>query len=332
MLNDERSFLPYRVGGLLYTPAINSSMAEKIEKHEYSCLTSVAFCLEDSIQDEALEQAQYELKNTLRKIKNLNLKGVNIPLLFVRIRTPRHMEQVHNLLGEDENILTGYILPKFDMSNAGEYTYLVRKYNEEQKNPLFIMPILESKAVADISVRFDSLYSIKTILDDAHEYVLNVRVGGNDFSNLYGLRRSVKQTIYNIGVIRDILTDIINVFGSDYVVSGPVWEYFGQSSDEAWAEGLRAELEADRINGFIGKTAIHPSQLPIIFESLKVSNEDYEDALKILNWSSKSYGVEKSAQGSRMNEVKCHTKWAKRIYTLGQVYGIIGEDKNENMV
>lgn len=332
MLNDERSFLPYRVGGLLYTPAINGGMAEKIEKHEYPCLTSVAFCLEDSIRDEALEQAQCELKNTLKKIKAIPQKESGKPLLFVRIRTPMHMEQVHNLLGEDEDMLTGYILPKFDMSNAGEYTYLIRKYNEERQNPLFVMPILESRAVADISVRFDSLYSIKTILDDAHEYILNVRVGGNDFSNLYGLRRSVKQTIYDIGVIRDILTDIINVFGSDYVVSGPVWEYFGQNPNEAWARGLKAELESDRINGFVGKTAIHPTQLPVIFESLKVSREDYEDALKILNWSSQSYGVEKSAEGSRMNEVKCHTKWAKRIYTLGQVYGIVGEDKNENMV
>ena len=62
--------------------------------------------------------------------------------------------------------------------------------------------------------------------------VLNIRVGGNDFSNMYGLRRNINQNIYEIGVIRDILVNIINVFGADFVVSGPVWEYFGSDANE----------------------------------------------------------------------------------------------------
>ena len=154
------------------------------------------------------------------------------------------------------------------------------------------------------------------------EYILNVRVGGNDFSNLYGLRRGANQNIYQIGVIRDILIDIINVFAADYVVSGPVWEYFGTGLSEPWATGLQAELSLDCLNGFIGKTSIHPSQLPLIYESMKVKKSDYEDALSILGWDPSKLGVEKSSDGSRMNEVKCHGKWALRIATLGDIYGI----------
>lgn len=90
---------------------------------------------------------------------------------------------------------------------------------------------------------------------------MNIRVGGNDFSNLYGLRRNEHQNIYEIGVIRDILANIINVFADTYVVSGPVWEYFKKGSDTAWEKGLRKEIELDLLNGFIGKTCIHPSQL-----------------------------------------------------------------------
>ena len=48
------------------------------------------------------------------------------------------------------------------------------------------------------------------------------------------------------------------------MLSGPVWEYFGEDLQGAWAEGLRQELALDRLNGFIGKTAVHPAQLPII--------------------------------------------------------------------
>ena len=77
-----------------------------------------------------------------------------------------------------------------------------------------------------------------------------------------------------------------------------------------------------RINGFIGKTAIHPSQLPIIYESLKVSRADYEDAMKILGWDKGPLGVAKSEGGNRMNEVKVHGKWAKKISILADIYGI----------
>ena len=90
--------------------------------------------------------------------------------------------------------------------------------------------------------------------------------------------------------------------------------------------GLRRELELDRLNGFTGKTAVHPTQLPIICQTMQVSAEDYEDARSILGWSAGDYGVAKSAGGSRMNEVKCHAKWAEHVCKLAAVYGIREEE------
>ena len=311
--------LPYRVGGLLYTPALNDGIAEKIIKHEFGSLTSLALCLEDSINDDSLEKAEEQLKKTLDDLSN---NCDDLPLLFVRVRSTEHLAKIHSLLGENESILTGYVLPKFDLTNCEDYCRLIREYNVGRKERLYIMPILESKTVADIGNRVDILLSIKHHLDVAHEYILNVRVGGNDFSNMYGLRRAETQNIYQIGVIRDILVNIINVFASDYVVSGPVWEYFGTDDSKPWAEGLRREIELDQLNGFIGKTAIHPSQLPIIYESLKVRKCDYDDAKNIINWSTNGIAVAKSSDGQRMNEVKCHLKWASRMLTLAEIYGI----------
>lgn len=314
-----RDDLPYRVGGLLYTPALNDGVVEKIVKHDFKNLTALALCLEDSISDDSLERAEEQLKKTLTALSE---SSADLPLLFVRVRTADHLAKIHNLLGEAESILTGYVLPKFDLTNCDAYCQLIRKYNLGRKDRLYIMPILESKTVADIGNRVDILWSIKSHLDSVHEYILNVRVGGNDFSNMYGLRRSETQNIYQIGVIRDILVNIINVFASDFVVSGPVWEYFGTDDSMPWAEGLRKEIELDQLNGFIGKTAIHPSQLPIIYESLKVRKCDYDDASSIINWSTDGLAVAKSADGQRMNEVKCHYKWATRIMALAKIYGI----------
>ncbi|MBO5103947.1 MAG: HpcH/HpaI aldolase/citrate lyase family protein, partial [Ruminococcus sp.] len=84
--------------------------------------------------------------------------------------------------------------------------------------------------------------------------------------------------------------------------------------------GLEKELELDRLNGFIGKTAIHPSQLPVIWDSLRPTKSDFRDAEIILNWSD-SGGVVGSPDSRRMNEVKTHRNWARTVYILGMIYG-----------
>lgn len=314
--------LPYRIGGLLYAPAINTGVADKLAQGAYPCLTSMAFCLEDSILDCALPQAEESLLATLAAIKE-RVPAERLPLLFVRVRTPKHLEHIHKLLADTEDILTGYILPKFDSSNGGDYAELITSLNRGRESRLYFMPIIESRLAAASLHRLEELHRIRNLLSTVQPYILNVRVGGTDFSNIFGMRRPIDRTIYDLGVVRDILVDISSVFTADYVVSGPVWEYFGSEGDlGAWSEGLSRELEMDRLNGFTGKTAIHPSQLPIIYESLKVSEEDYSDALRILGWESELSGVAKSAEGGRMNEVKCHTRWARRIKILGDIYGI----------
>ena len=306
----DKEILQYKVGGLLYMPAFQSNIVQKIAKNRLPCLTSAAFCLEDSILDESLDEAEKSLQIILRELENLK----NLPLIFVRIRSPRHLEIFHEKIGSKSKILTGYILPKFDMSNAGAYIPLAKEIN------LPIMPTLESNRVASLLTRRTELLSIKQALDEIKSIVLNVRVGVNDFCNLYGLRRNVNQTIYDIGIVRDVLIDILNVFARDFVVAGSVWNFF---SGNFWADGLKKELELDRAKGFIGKTAIHPAQLPIIFDGMKVSKIDFDDANQILNWQSNSHGVIKSSDGSRMNEVKCHLTWARRIKILGELYGVI---------
>ena len=331
-----KNILQYMVGGLLYMPAFQKNIVDKITNCSIDCLTSIAFCLEDSIRDEALSEAEDTLIDILQEINPLYknspfrrnlLNGKNLPLIFIRVRSPKHLQSVHNKLSDLTNIVTGYIFPKFDLNNAESYAAIIYEINRNREQPLYIMPILETEMIADITTRNDSLIRIKRVLDIIKDYVLNVRVGVNDLSNLYGLRRDIQHTVYDIGVVRDILINILNVFAKDYVVAGSVWNYFDDDKGDAWAEGLKQELTLDRINGFIGKSAIHPSQLPYIFDSLKVSQTDLDDANQILNWQSASQGVVKGA--GRMNELKCHYKWAERIKILSEIYGV---KDNESLV
>lgn len=322
-MNSHDSLLQYKVGGLLYTPALNSHIGDKLKSKTIDGISSIALCLEDSIEDDALSQAERELCKTLSQLEGVS----ELPLLFIRVRTPQHLKKVHQMLGGLSDLLCGYVLPKFDLSNAERYMELLDLFNASRQSELRYMPILESGMVANIIHRRENLVQIKAIIDTRKEHILNVRVGGNDFCNIFGIRRHENQSIYDIGVIRDILSDIVNVFGADYIVSGPVWEYFGDDPNESWAKGLRKEISLDLINGFIGKTAIHPTQLPIIRDSMKPMRSDYEDAIRILDWTSNGKAVQKSANGARMNEQKCHIRWAKKIEALAEIYGIKEERK-----
>lgn len=315
--------LAYAVGALLYAPATNAELAGHVLAHDWPRLTAIAICLEDSIVDSALPMAEAQLKDTLQTLAQAQEE---LPLLFVRVRNPEHLRHVHAMLGAQSAMLTGYVLPKFDCKNGGAYMEAMREINAARREgTLYAMPILESGGIADVRGRAQALAQLRELIDHYRDLVLNVRVGGNDFCKLYGLRRGVHQTIYEVGVVRDILMDVLNVFSEDYVVSGPVWEYYGADPDAPWAEGLRRELELDRLNGFLGKTAIHPAQLPLIYESMQVSPDDYADAQQLLSWSDPLRAVSGGA-GGRMNEVKCHTRWAERIQIRAEIYGIRGEE------
>lgn len=323
---ENREILQYKVGGLLYMPAYQENIVEKIRGQKTANMTAICFCLEDAINDTAVADAERILRRNLAALKDIYAEErCKKPLLFVRVRTADHMEHFLDFVGTAGDVLTGYVLPKVNLGNVEAYMELMRAKSDEAAKKRYIMPVLESPSIAGIKSRAAVLGELKAIFDAHKEYVLNIRVGGNDFSNLYGVRRSIAHPIYAVGVVRDILIDILNIFARDYVVSGPVWNYFGDDPKGAWAAGLKKELELDRLNGFIGKTVIHPAQLPFVFDSLKARRADYEDAKMICTWQDEQAGVKKSWDGTRMNEVKTHAKWAKRVLTLAKIYGVKDE-------
>lgn len=218
-----------------------------------------------------------------------------------------------------QNILFGFIAPKFDMSNADAYIQEMR-LAEGRKQPLYFMPILESDELVSLKTRYSYLYSIYDKVLEIEDFVLNIRVGGNDLSNVFGLRRHSFETVYDIKPVADILTDILTVFSKDFVVSGAVWEYY---NGENWNIGLANEVQKDITAGFVGKTVIHPKQIEVFNTACKVLKEDVEDAKAILNWDKDDFNLVKGSNlKSRMNEYKTHCNWAKRIMYLADYYGV----------
>lgn len=313
----------YEVGALLYSPALNKKICDSVIQEKFGRQYSLALCLEDTVADGFVEGAEKQLIETLARITEARQgKDFYLPKVFVRVRDPKQLLKLHSDLGSGKEILAGYIFPKYSTDNMDEYNRYIQQINAESEAIYYMMPTLESKDIVDYQTRQASLIAIKKAIDSVAEYVLNIRVGGNDFGNEFSVRRHYDETIYDILPIGNLLADILTIFSREYIVSGPVWEFFSSDNNE-WKEGLKKEVSRDRLNGFVGKTVIHPKQIEVVNEAFKVSKKDYEDAKTILGWDDNlSLQVGKGSGGERMNEVKTHGNWALKTIMLAEIYGI----------
>lgn len=311
----------YSVGALLYCPANKESIARAIINEKLGKNYSLALCLEDTINDDFVEEAEKIMVGSLKKIfESKDSQTFFMPKIFIRVRKSSQISRIMKMLKDAQAIVTGFIIPKFIPETADEYIDEIIKANEEYSRNIYMMPILESQTMIDLRTRYDILYAIKDKLKRIEPLVLNIRVGGNDLCKLFGFRRHSNESIHDIKPVSNIFSDIVTVFGLDYVISGPVWEYF---NGENWDEGLKNEIAGDILCGFIGKTVIHPNQIEIVHNAYKVSLKDLQDANSVLNWSNSSPSLVSGGQAKeRMNEYKTHYVWAEKVKRLAEIYGV----------
>ncbi len=344
--------LRYCLGATMYMPG-TKDFTQSILTQKLPGLTSMVMCFEDACKLEDVPAAEENVIRLLTVLCDELEKGTldynNIPLLIFRVRNVEQFKHFTSMLHPEHiKLITAFNFPKFDIETGEEYFKHLKELNEKYKDTIYGMPILESVSMAFCETRERELMGVKEILDRHKELVLNIRVGGTDFSSCFGVRRSIRFTIYDILTVRDCLKDILNVFSrnNDYTVSGPVWEYFKVNKNLKFEkletedlhesllkhetiisdaiDGLLREMLLDLSNGFIGKTIIHPTHLNYINGMLAVTEEEYEDACQILNTSG---GVIKSTNSNKMNEIGPHKIWAEKLYMRAQAFGVI---KNES--
>ncbi|MCT4605522.1 MAG: HpcH/HpaI aldolase/citrate lyase family protein [Marinisporobacter sp.] len=360
--DDPKEILADALGAVLYMPATKENIVQHIIEKKNTGLMSMAMCLEDAIGDNGVREAERSVGDNLdqlsRAIKRGKINYEQIPLIFLRVRTPEQMLNIADKIGESLTLLTGFVFPKFTWRNGESFFKNLKKINDSLGTKLYGMPILETADILYKETRIGALNGIREIIDEYNDLVLNIRVGATDFSSLFGIRRGYDMTIYDISVIRDCIADILNYFTREdqaYVVSAPVWEYFssgdrvlkpqlrrspfeeayGQEGIEirkellnAYLDGLIREVLLDKANGFVGKTIIHPSHITPVQALYVVSHEEYMDALSIIKNNDGRVGVMKSQYENKMNEIKPHLNWAKKILKKSKIYGVYHEGQN----
>lgn len=345
----DKELLQYCLGATMYMPGIKE-FEDKIINREMPGLTSIVFCFEDACPENRVEEAE---KNVLRMLDAISgaieegrLSYDDLPLIFCRVRNQEQfMNFADQLTPRHAKVLAGINFPKFNSQNGEVYLFCLRELNRRLGEVIYGMPIIEDSLVAYKETRMVELMAIRRILDHYKQLILQVRVGATDFSSCFGVRRGIDYSIYDILTVRECLADILNVFGrnNDYVLSGPVWEYFRASKDMMFQElpetsiedrilkripivnteidGLLREVILDKANGFIGRTVIHPSHVKYVNALQAVTEEEYKDAVSILD--SDSCGVFKGESGNKMNEVKPHTNWATKIFMKARAFGVL---------
>jgi citrate lyase beta subunit len=345
-VDDDNEVLALALGATLYSPATRPALAKDIARQRAAGVHSVVVCLEDAIPDGEVPAAE---RNVVEQLRDLAARQPDGPLVFIRVRTPEQIATLVAGLGEDLSVLTGFVLPKFTQQTGPAFLREVVAASERSGQFLRAMPVLESPELVHAEHRAAALLAVRDLLADHRSHVLAVRIGATDLSSAYGLRRSRELSVYDIRVVADAITEIVNVFGrtdgTGFVVTGPVWEYFSsperlfkpQLRESPFAEheerALRAELIAkdldglirevvlDRANGLSGKTVIHPSHVAAVHALSVVTHEEYRDALDVLGTASGG-GVSASAFRNKMNESKPHTAWATRILQRAKVLGV----------
>lgn len=344
-VSDGNNVVATALGATLYIPATRADLTATVHKRTDEGVRSIVIDLEDAVADHDL---QYAVENTIRTLNELS--GSNA-LVFVRARTAQQIRTVCAGLAPGAEGLAGFVVPKFTSATGAEYLDEILAASTAHDTRLLAMPVLESAEVVHRETRDTELVAIRDLLGKYRDIVLAVRIGATDMCGTFGIRRDRDLTIYDVRVVADVISAIVNHLGrndgSGFVITGPVWEYFADhermfrpllrqtpfadqeavrfrqqlvSSD---LDALLREVALDRANGIQGKTVIHPSHVPAVHALSAVTHEEYHDALDIL--ASDQGGAQASGYRNKMNELGPHRHWAKQTMVRARAFGVTNE-------
>ncbi|WP_225638290.1 HpcH/HpaI aldolase/citrate lyase family protein [Streptomyces solaniscabiei] len=341
------------LGATLYSPATRPKLADDVLKQGARGVVSMVLCLEDSIDDADVAAGEENLVRQFTDLANLPVDA-DVPLLFVRVRTPDQIPDLVRRFGPAVRLLSGFVLPKFTEERGVPFLEALTAAEAASGRRLFAMPVLESPDLLYRESRVQTLEGIFRAVDKYRDRVLALRLGVTDFCSSYGLRRAPDMTAYDVQIVASVIADVVNMLaradGTGFTVTGPVWEYFRvqermfkpqlrqspflevqavelrQKLIEHSMDGLLREISLDQANGLLGKTCIHPSHVLPVHALSVVSREEFSDAQDILRPERGGGGVLRSAYTNKMNEVKPHRAWAERTLLRAEVFGVANED------
>lgn len=297
------------LGATLYMPAINPHARRVFGGEDLYGAGSVVICLEDALHENDVERGLAGLRTMLIERKAAGTHAAQRTMVFIR---PRNLAMAH-VIAEMDGIetISGMIVPKMSVINGPGWFELAFDHR------LTLMPTFETAEYFDPGYVAEA---VRMLDAQPRGMALAIRLGGNDLLNVMSLRRAPGIISHEgpLGFVLGMMSSQLMAAG--YAVAAPVFDIIHDTGT------LAREVGMDILRGFVGKTAIHPCQIGIIHDALRVSVHDLEMADAILDSRAEAVFQIRGV----MCEPATHRGWARRIQARAFRWGVAGSGQHGN--
>lgn len=299
----------YEIGATLYMPVLHPKVRDIVSGAVPAPASSIVLCLEDALHESEVERGVETLVDLLGAVEERRSAGV--PQLFVRPRSYDMATRLRAVRGIGR--IDGFVAPKVRIETLPDWFSLVAG------SDLRLMPTIETAEFFDPS-RLVAMRDL--IVGSGLDRIAALRLGGNDLLGTMGLRRQRGVTSYEgpLGWFLSMAASIL--ISSGVPVAAPVFDVIDD------LETLRREVERDVAMGFVSKTAIHPSQVPVIEAAMAVSPDEEAAARAILETDARAV----FQIGGVMCEPATHAGWARRVRDRSELFGVRGREERVRAV
>ncbi|PNB54991.1 citrate lyase subunit beta, partial [Pseudomonas sp. GW456-E7] len=127
--------------------------------------------LEDAIGDHEVKQVEHNLNIQLELIEQAiqqnKIEPENLPIMFIRVRSPKQMQELAGRLKHLLHLLTGFVFPKCSEVNARDYAETLKNISRDRRAPIYGMPILETPDLLSKETRTEAFGELSAVL---HQY------------------------------------------------------------------------------------------------------------------------------------------------------------------
>jgi citrate lyase subunit beta / citryl-CoA lyase len=235
-----------QIRSYLYVPGDDP---RRIEKALATGADAVVIDLEDSVAPNRKEEARSNAATVL--------ESVPARPVFVRINAPGSELAARDIAAVAALQLSGLRLPKVE---SLESVRLVAETLEALRSEASIQCLIESALGLELALE----------IARSHERVAGISLGEADLAADLGVRDEA-----GLLYARSRIVSASRAAG----LPGPVQSVYTNVKD---LDGLRRSTEEGKNMGFVGRSAIHPSQVPIINEVFTPTEEEVAEAQELL--------------------------------------------------
>jgi citrate lyase subunit beta/citryl-CoA lyase len=220
----------------------------------------LSFDLEDAVDESMKDEARREVARFLRALPPDH--GKTIIVRVNGLETPHFAADVRAIVGPGLDIVN---LPKPE--SVEDVRQCARALAEAEREARVSVP-----AAILVNIESPKAYRLAAELATASPRVIGLQAGWGDLIEPLDIDR------YNPAMIEACLLHIRIAAGE-----AGVWAYDGAWANIKDPEGYRREAEASRRLGYLGKSCIHPSQVPLANAVFRPTDAEIAHSLKVVD-------------------------------------------------